>query len=113
MMEQNCACGSYGIAVNPSDMANACLSAKSPSGWEEINNRLGNLITNIDRVAQESHHTRMALVASVPAMPSNSCDPETQPGGDFIALTLSNISHIEGMLASIYTDIQDIRDGRM
>ena len=100
-----------GVCTEPGQMANACV-VKEPSGWEEINRRLELLLGNIDRMAQESWSVRVQLVGTHGETPSNMKQGEDVPG-DFISITLANISKVEAMLSSIYYDIQAIKRGKV
>jgi len=109
--------GGYATAVNgvctdPAQMANACVTKEQPSGWEEINRRLELLCGNVDRMAQESWSVRLQLVGARGQTPS-SMKPEEQTYGDFISITLANLSKVEDMLASVYCDIQAIKQGEV
>lgn len=109
--------GGYATAVNgvctdPAQMANACVTKEQPSGWEEINRRLELLCGNVDRMAQESWSVRVRLVGTKGETPTDTKQWEGCPG-DFVSITLANISKVEDMLASVYYDIQAIKQGKV
>lgn len=101
-----------GVYMDAEKIASACAPKEMLSGWEDINNRLELLCGNMDRLAQDSWAVRVQLVGSSLNPIGDKPEKKSESGGDFVAITLANIAHIEDMMASILYDIQAIKKGR-